>query len=124
MRVETGRWVGLQREQRVCEYCNSGEVEEEVHMMTRCSKWRDVWEGLREEWERRGLEGEEAVQWTVRGMKTKGRGGTQMRKVVQAVGRAMALRGGEDRRREKAKKEDKRAKETRKRIVWRMRVKR
>jgi hypothetical protein len=124
LRVETGRWVGLQREQRVCEYCNSGEVEEEVHMMTRCSKWRDVWEGLREEWERRGLEGEKAVQWTVRGMKTKGRGGTQMRKVVQAVGRAMALRGGEDRRREKAKKEDKRAKETRKRIVWRMRVKR
>jgi hypothetical protein len=129
LRVETGRWIGLQREERVCEFCESGEVEDEIHMMTSCSKWKEVWKELSEEWEVRGIGGEEAVKWTMTGMTMRRRGATQMRKVIQAVGKGMALRErGEKNRKERKTKErqrkedDKKTKETRKRIVWRMRV--
>ena len=129
LRVETGRWIGLRREERVCECCASGEVEDETHMMTRCRKWKEVWKNMREEWEKRGLEGEEAVRWTLAGMTLRGRGTSQMRKVLQEVGTGMSLREGEDRRirkegEAKRKEEERKAKETKKtRIVWRMRVK-
>ena len=62
LRVETGTWIGLRREERVCEFCVSGEVEDETHMMTRCRKWKEVWknmEGSVEEHE--GRVGEERI---------------------------------------------------------------
>ena len=35
LRVETGRWSGLQREERICKQCALGEVEDEVHFVLR-----------------------------------------------------------------------------------------
>ena len=37
--VETGRWQGVKREDRVCKECNSGEVEDVTHWFLRCSAW-------------------------------------------------------------------------------------
>ena len=37
--METGRWYGLKREERVCKECDSGEVEDVVHWMIRCPAW-------------------------------------------------------------------------------------
>ena len=37
--METGRWHGLKREERVCKECDSGEVEDVVHWMIRCPAW-------------------------------------------------------------------------------------
>ena len=36
LRVETGRWNGLQREERICKQCTLGEVEDEAHFVLRC----------------------------------------------------------------------------------------
>ena len=36
LRIETGRWRGLQREERVCKNCRSGEVEDVEHLVMRC----------------------------------------------------------------------------------------
>ena len=38
LRVETGRWVGLEREDRICGQCCSGEVENVEHFILRCGK--------------------------------------------------------------------------------------
>ena len=37
--VETGRWQGVKREDRVCKECNSSEVEDVTHWLPRCSAW-------------------------------------------------------------------------------------
>ena len=37
LRVESGRWVGLSREDRICAQCGSGEVEDVEHFLFRCS---------------------------------------------------------------------------------------
>ena len=36
LRVETGRWSGLRREERICKQCALGEVEDEAHFVLRC----------------------------------------------------------------------------------------
>ena len=36
LRVETGRWSGLQREERICKQCTPGEVEDEAHFVLKC----------------------------------------------------------------------------------------
>jgi len=35
--IETGRWVGLERNQRVCNLCNNGDIGDEFHYIFRCS---------------------------------------------------------------------------------------
>ena len=35
--METGRWVGMKQQDRVCAKCTSGEVEEMEHFLLRCS---------------------------------------------------------------------------------------
>ena len=37
--VETGRWQGVKKEDRVCKECNGGEVEDVTHWLLRCSVW-------------------------------------------------------------------------------------
>ena len=37
MRVETGRWIGLKREDRICGQCGLREVENVEHFVLRCS---------------------------------------------------------------------------------------
>ena len=34
--METGRWIGLHREERICKQCALGEVEDEAHFVLRC----------------------------------------------------------------------------------------
>ena len=35
--VETGRWGGLRREERICKNCSGGEVEDVGHLLMRCT---------------------------------------------------------------------------------------
>ena len=50
LRIETGRWQKIPKEQRFCEICHSGEVEDETHFILFCSiydKLRDnLWKEL------------------------------------------------------------------------------
>ena len=39
IRVETGRWRKLPLHQRICEQCDSGEVECELHFLLKCKKY-------------------------------------------------------------------------------------
>ncbi len=36
LRVEMGRWSGLQREERTCKQCSLGEVEDDAHFVLSC----------------------------------------------------------------------------------------
>ena len=46
LRIETGRWSGLKREERSCRQCTVGEVEDEEHFLLRCEGWRQEREML------------------------------------------------------------------------------
>ena len=35
--VDTGRWHGLRREERICKKCRGGEVEDVEHLLTSCT---------------------------------------------------------------------------------------
>lgn len=63
LRVEEGRWEGLEREDRVCLVCKSGEVEDEKHFVEDCHGYDDI----RRKWRRWGLfDGEQdEVVWKV-----------------------------------------------------------
>ena len=37
LRIETGRWRGLERLERICKCCESGEVEYVEHLVMRCA---------------------------------------------------------------------------------------
>ena len=39
MRIETGRFNGLKPEDRVCQLCNSGEMEDEKHFILTCDRF-------------------------------------------------------------------------------------
>ena len=36
LRVETGRWTGLRKEERIYKQCTSGEVKDEMHFVLHC----------------------------------------------------------------------------------------
>ena len=38
LRVETGRWWGLKRAERICKNCRSGEVEDVEQLVIRCEQ--------------------------------------------------------------------------------------
>jgi hypothetical protein len=135
VRVETGRWQGLAREERVCKFCDSGEVENVGHMLARCGKWKSIREEVREWWEERGLEEEEGVDWTLKGMGVVGRGKTQMTKLMKTLRKWMKTRieaeeekeredrrrAGERRKRKQEEKEQKaKWKKAGKRFRWLM----
>ena len=46
LRIETGRWSGLKREERSCRQCTVEEVEDEEHFLLRCEGWRQEREML------------------------------------------------------------------------------
>ena len=46
LRIETGRYEKLEKEKRKCIFCESGEVEDETHLLCRCEAWREE----RESW--------------------------------------------------------------------------
>ena len=37
LRIETGKWRGLERQERICKCCASGEVEDVEHLVMRCA---------------------------------------------------------------------------------------
>jgi len=39
LRMETGRWGGLKRDERLCKQCKLEEVEYEEHFLLRCEGW-------------------------------------------------------------------------------------
>ena len=41
LRIETGRYEKLEVEERICIFCESGEVEDERHFLCRCEAWKD-----------------------------------------------------------------------------------
>ena len=41
MRIETGRYEKLEEQERICIFCESGEVENERHFLCRCEAWKD-----------------------------------------------------------------------------------
>ena len=43
LRVETGRWIGLKKEERICKQCTMGEVENEEHLsfLLRCEGYAE-----------------------------------------------------------------------------------
>ena len=42
LRVETGRFKGLPLQERTCEYCLNGSVEDEHHFLFICNKWDEI----------------------------------------------------------------------------------
>ena len=38
LRIETGRFSGLKAEERVCQLCDSGDIEDEKHFILTCDK--------------------------------------------------------------------------------------
>ena len=40
--VETGRWQGVKREDRLCKECTSNEVEDVTHWLLRCPAWNSL----------------------------------------------------------------------------------
>ena len=38
LRLETGRYKGMKRHERLCQVCNNGDVEDEIHFLYKCDK--------------------------------------------------------------------------------------
>ena len=41
LRIETGRWRGWKREERICKNCRSGELEDIEHLVIRCEQVKE-----------------------------------------------------------------------------------
>jgi hypothetical protein len=41
LRIETGRYEKLEEKDRICIFCESGEVEDERHFLCGCEEWKD-----------------------------------------------------------------------------------
>ena len=39
LQIELGRYQGIPRHQRLCQQCSSGEVEDEIHFLFKCTKY-------------------------------------------------------------------------------------
>ena len=48
LEVETGRWCGVRREERICKNCRGGEVEDVRHLVMRCTYVEEEREKLEE----------------------------------------------------------------------------
>ena len=48
LEVETGRWRGVRREERICKNCRGGEVEDVRHLVMRCTYVEEEREKLEE----------------------------------------------------------------------------
>ena len=43
LRIETGRWYrGIEVNERICEICNNGDIEDEVHFLIKCNAYSNI----------------------------------------------------------------------------------
>ena len=42
IRVETGRYRNIPREERLCQFCDGQEVEDEIHILLKCTKYSEL----------------------------------------------------------------------------------
>ena len=40
--TETGRWTGINEQLRICKVCNSGKIENEIHLLFECTRYNDL----------------------------------------------------------------------------------
>ena len=120
--VEVGRWSGVAREERKCEFCQSGEVEDEVHCLSRCKAWEVARRKL--VW-RKGKSEEEFVQWLLGGTDYRGsRDIKETARIVKGIGEWMRMRKEEQKRRQEEEKIRKRTEARGKKFKWKVRPKR
>jgi hypothetical protein len=124
LRVEVGRWERLSREERVCEFCDSGEVEDELHCLLRCTRWEErrrlvAWRGNSEE---------EFVRWWLGG--TDSRGAAELEetaRVMRGIGEWTRMRKEEKERMEEEEKErlaqEEKTRRQGRRFRWKVKVK-
>jgi hypothetical protein len=71
LRLETGRWVNENLEDRLCRLCGGGGVEDENHVINECVYYQDdralMWDGIRDGTEGRVMRegGEMSVRWVL-----------------------------------------------------------
>ena len=41
LRIEIGRYQGIPRHNRICTKCSANEIEDEIHFLFQCSKYKD-----------------------------------------------------------------------------------
>ena len=46
LRIETGRYTNLKIEERICLICNANEVEDEIHFLCHCNKYKELRKSL------------------------------------------------------------------------------
>ena len=55
LRIETGRYEKLGEQERICIFCESGEVEDERHFLCRCEAWKEEREAVLREVRKLGV---------------------------------------------------------------------
>ena len=46
IRIETGRYIGENAEQRLCRFCNTQSVEDEIHLLLHCGLYNHIRENM------------------------------------------------------------------------------
>jgi len=113
LKIEKGRYSKIPPEQRICDFCNTGEVEDEKHFLVRCplyctlreGLWRDIYPLLRQ-----------PVLFSTDEQKVKSLLKIEDKKLVKRVLRfvkqAMRIRGNKEKEREKQEEEERKAEKT------------
>ena len=48
IQIETGRYRGIPKEERLCQHCDLRVIEDEMHLLLYCSKYKDLRKGFYE----------------------------------------------------------------------------
>ena len=74
LRIETGRYEKLEEGERICIFCESGEVENERHFLCRCEAWKDEREVVLREVKKLGIRmTDEEIMFVSGGLEVKGK---------------------------------------------------
>ena len=86
LRIETGRYEKLEEEERICIFCESGEVEDERHFLCRCEAWKDEREVVLREVRKLGVRmTEEEIMFVSGKQEVKGKGQSWRKIVLRRV---------------------------------------
>jgi hypothetical protein len=42
LKIETGRYLNIDRQERICDFCNDSCIEDEFHLILKCKKYDDM----------------------------------------------------------------------------------